>query len=260
MSKARTNARAIADVTGGIILGTVDIAAPPERVFRALTSDEVTRWWGSDGTYRTTAWEAEVRVGGSYRAGGVGQDGRPFSVRGEYLEVDPPRRLVQTWEPDWEAGQVTKLTYALESTATGTRLTIRHDGFGDRAESCRAHGAGWEMVLGWLDAHTSGPRAAGERHYVVKLVPPRASFMADMSDAEKRTMMAHVQYWTDLMNSGHAVVFGPVLDPVWPHGLGVLVAKDDAELAALLERDPALLGGHGLRHEIAPMAQAVVRP
>jgi hypothetical protein len=80
--------------------------------------------------------------------------------------------------------------------------------------------------------------------------------MADMSDAEKRTLMAHVQYWRELMDSGHAVVFGPVLDPVWPHGLG---AKDDAGVAALLERAPAILGGHGLRHEIVPMAQAVVR-
>jgi uncharacterized protein YndB with AHSA1/START domain len=47
MSSQRS-ARALADVNGGIILAEVEIAAPPERVFRALTqSDEIVRWWGS---------------------------------------------------------------------------------------------------------------------------------------------------------------------------------------------------------------------
>ena len=53
MSSQRS-ARALADVNGGIILAEVEIAAPPERVFRALTqSDEIVRWWGSPDAYRT---------------------------------------------------------------------------------------------------------------------------------------------------------------------------------------------------------------
>jgi len=80
----RGPARAVADVTQGMLLATIDIAAPPERVFRAVTSEELTRWWGSEDTYRTTAWRGDVRVGGTWQTEGVGASGKPFSVRGEF--------------------------------------------------------------------------------------------------------------------------------------------------------------------------------
>lgn len=90
----RNAARSIADLSGGTILATVDIAVPAERVFRALTSpEEIVHWWGSDDLYRTTSWTSDFCVGGKWRAEGAGADGKPFSVEGEFLEIDPPRRL-----------------------------------------------------------------------------------------------------------------------------------------------------------------------
>lgn len=48
-------ARAIADVAAGTILAQVDIAAPVERVYAALTrGDEIVKWWGSDELYLIT--------------------------------------------------------------------------------------------------------------------------------------------------------------------------------------------------------------
>ena len=41
------SARAIADLDSGLILATVEIAASPDRVFKALCSEEVAAWWGS---------------------------------------------------------------------------------------------------------------------------------------------------------------------------------------------------------------------
>jgi len=144
-------ARSVADVTGGVILASVEIAVPPERVFRALTDPtEVTRWWGSPGTYQTEAFAADLRVGGRWHARGRGVDGRPFTVQGEFLEIDPVRRIIQTWVPDWEPGLTTTLTYRLEPIAGGTRLTVRHEGFGDHEATLRGHTVGWERVLGWL--------------------------------------------------------------------------------------------------------------
>jgi uncharacterized protein YndB with AHSA1/START domain len=145
--------RAVADVTEGLILASVEIAAPPERVFRALASEELTRWWGSADTYRVTKWTGELRVGGAWRSDGVGADGKPFSVAGEFLEIDPPRKLVQTWRADWDAGLPTTITYRLEPITRGTRLTVRHEGFAGRPESCQGHTEGWERVLDWLAAH-----------------------------------------------------------------------------------------------------------
>ena len=74
---ASNGARAIADVSTGVILATVSIAAPPERVFRALTEPgEIVRWWGSDELYRTTNHVADLRPGGAWRSEGKGADGR----------------------------------------------------------------------------------------------------------------------------------------------------------------------------------------
>ncbi len=253
--------RAIADTTDGVILATVEIAAPPERVFRALTvPDELLRWWGSDETYRTTAWEADLKPGGTWRAEGRGADGRPFSVGGEFLEVDPPRRLVQTWRADWDGGARTTLTYRLEATTVGTRVTVRHEGFAGRPESCRAHGDGWQRVLGWLGRHLEPePQSADDRIFFCRLIPPRPTFALDMSDDEKAFMREHAAYWRAQLEAGRVIVFGPVGDPGGPWGLGVVRAKDEAGVRDLEANDPAVRAGRGFRYEVLPMLQAVFR-
>lgn len=152
------SARAVADVSSGTLLASVEIAAPPDRVFRALASDDITKWWGSPETYRTTKWSGEVRVGGTWIAEGVGNDGTPFSVRGEYLEVDPPRKIVQTWIAAWIGNLPTTVTYRLDPIEGGTRVTVRHEGFGDRVDACQSHTDGWERVLGWVSAWLGSER------------------------------------------------------------------------------------------------------
>src|ERR1041385_5767729 len=78
----------------------VFIAAPPDRVFQAITDPAQTaQWWGQKGMYRVTGGHADVRPGGTWASEGVGADGTKFRVDGEYLEVDPPRLLVHTWNP-----------------------------------------------------------------------------------------------------------------------------------------------------------------
>lgn len=254
----RPAARAVADAAGGIVLASVEIAAPPERVFEALTrADEVMRWWGSAETYRTTRWEAELRVGGTWRAWGQSADGSPFTVGGRYLAVEPPRLIVHTWEPSWHPGEPTTVTIRLAPTATGTRVTLRHDGFGDRAEMCERHGQGWQLVLGWLAAHASPP---GEpRYFVCRLLGPRPTFPADMTPDESELMQAHAAYWRGQLREGRAVVFGPVLDPAGVWGLGVVRARDDAEVRAFEAGDPVIASGKGFRYEILPMMTAVTR-
>jgi uncharacterized protein YndB with AHSA1/START domain len=152
-------ARAVADLADGMILASVDIAVPCERVFDALANGaEVVKWWGSAETYRTTSYVADLRVGGEWRAEGLGADGKPYSVGGEFLEVDPPFKLVQTWKYDWGDGHATKLTYRLDPIENGTRLTVRHEGFRGQPEACQGHSDGWAMVLGWLADHFRGER------------------------------------------------------------------------------------------------------
>jgi uncharacterized protein YndB with AHSA1/START domain len=143
--------RAVADLHEGTVHALVEISAAPERVFRAISSEEIARWWGDDAVYRVTKWTGEVRVGGAWKSEGIGRDGKPFSVSGEFLEIDPPKKLVQTWRYDWDPNKsTTTITWRVEPIDGGTRLTIKHTGFGANAAACLDHGDGWERVMQWL--------------------------------------------------------------------------------------------------------------
>jgi len=249
-------ARAIADVAAGTILAQVDIAAPVERVYAALTrGDEIVKWWGSDELYRTTAWTSELRPHGAWKATGVGADGTPFTVSGEYLVVEPPHRVTFTWKPEWDGGHVSTVTYRLEPTPGGTRLVLRHDGFTDRPDSCRGHTQGWERVLTWLAAHATS--APAPRHVLARLVPPRPDFAMTMSPAERATMGEHVAYCQSLLQKGKALLFGPVADREGVWGCAVLTVTDDAEARAIVDADPAVTAGMGAHYELLPFLSVI---
>ncbi|MGY2743487.1 SRPBCC family protein [Arthrobacter sp. UYCu723] len=86
---------------GGLVLNLeCTLNAPRERIFRMLTEpSELVKWWGPHGF---TIPEAELNlvVGGSYRFAMKPPDGEPFHLSGEFLEIDPPWRLVYTFA--WE--------------------------------------------------------------------------------------------------------------------------------------------------------------
>ena len=143
--------RALANVEGGVIKAEIELAVPPERVFRSLTdSSELAAWWGADEMYRTTDWVIDLRPGGKWSTLAIGTDGTKSTVGGEYLEVDPPRRLVYTWKPSWDDFAETTVRYDLEPIPSGTRLLVTHTGFGDRTQSAAGTGEGWKRVLEWL--------------------------------------------------------------------------------------------------------------
>lgn len=252
--------RAIADVSAGTILATVTIAVPPERVFRALTADDqIPLWWGSDELYRTTKHTADVRPGGAWRSEGRGVDGREFHVQGEYLKVEPPHLLVLTWKAPWDGDNVTTVTYRLEAVDAGTRLTLRHEGFGAREGACRDHGFGWERVLGWLATFLSdGAGGKPQSVFHCRLIPPRPDFAFTLTDAEKALMKQHSDYLRGKLGEGGVILFGPVADPAGPWGLGIVRANDEAAVRALTDADPTVRSGLGFRYEILPMMTAVM--
>jgi uncharacterized protein YndB with AHSA1/START domain len=248
--------RAVADLSEGVILAAVDIAVPPSRVFEALTSDEITRWWGADDLYRTTKYTADLRVGGKWRTEGVGADGTPFFVEGEFVAIEPPHRLVQTWRAPWDGGNTTTITYRFDATPTGTRLTLRHTGFAGRPESCAGHANGWERVLGWLVGHVA-PAVDSRKFFLCRLIAPRSTFPFDMTAEEQQLMAQHVAYWRSHLVTGTAVVFGPVADPAGVWGLGVMRAMNAEEIHALQAKDPIILANRSFRYETIPMLQAI---
>lgn len=148
------SARAVADLSDGMILAAVEIAAPPERVFAAISSEEIASWWGSPETYRVTRWTGDMRPGGWWRSEGVSADGTPFVVYGDVLDVSPPASLTQTWRYEGAPSEVTTVRFRIEPIPGGSRLTVRHTGFTNFA-SCESHSSGWERVMTWLAAYVA---------------------------------------------------------------------------------------------------------
>lgn len=118
-----------------------ELPAPPQRVFSALASDEITQWWVRPGVFDTREWSGDVRVGGKWHASGIAR-GSPYGLDGEFVEVDEPKRLVHTWHLTGSP-LITSVAYDLEPAEHGTRVTLRHAGCPSQ-EVYDANRLGWE--------------------------------------------------------------------------------------------------------------------
>src|SRR5260370_38886227 len=82
------------------VMAEIFIAAPPDRVFQALTDPkQMSQWWGQKGLYRMMDHKADLRPGGKSSGSSATADVKPFTVHGEHLDTDPPRRLVYPVNP-----------------------------------------------------------------------------------------------------------------------------------------------------------------
>ncbi|WP_134764827.1 SRPBCC domain-containing protein [Nocardioides sp. 1609] len=122
---------------------TVD--ASPATVWAAWTTSEgLAGWWWSH--WPGTTYDVDARTGGRYRIeapeAGVG-------VTGEYVELDAPRRLVQTWEwlDDGVPGVTDRIEVTLTAEGAGTRVDVVHVGPGMDADSRADYASGWAFVL-----------------------------------------------------------------------------------------------------------------
>jgi len=146
---------------GDTIVEEIEIQAPAERVFAALTSpEERVNWWGAEGRFRTTHAESDLRPGGRWLMRGIGLGGRPFTIQGVYRQVDRPRLLVFTWLPSWQDDPIeTLVRFELVERNGVTTVRLTHSGL--VTESSRAQHRGWPDILAWLNSHiersTGGP-------------------------------------------------------------------------------------------------------
>ena len=124
--------------------------APRELVFAAWTRPEHLAHWSGPAGFTTEQDHLHLRVGGTYRACLIAPDGARHWVRGEYLVVEPPERLVMThaWEDEHgEPGPRTEVSVTLhEEGAHRTRMVFRQTGFATAA-SRDGHGEGWSSSL-----------------------------------------------------------------------------------------------------------------
>jgi uncharacterized protein YndB with AHSA1/START domain len=137
----------------GVVRAVMEVAASPEKVFRALTDPkELEQWWGSAEMYKTFDWVSDLRPGGerSCKARSPGRE-ELSTVKGEYVVVQPPKLLEFTWVASWEPGSSpTNVRIELDAVPAGTRVTVVHSGFGDEKKRTDGYSDGWTRVLGWL--------------------------------------------------------------------------------------------------------------
>jgi uncharacterized protein YndB with AHSA1/START domain len=120
------------------------IKTTPERLWRAITDPEERAKYSFG--VRT---ESEWTPGSEYRAG---VPGVVEVAAGENLEVDPPRRLVQTFQALWSEEVVgegtSRVTWEIEPVGSSCRLLVTHDQLPEGANS-ELFG-GWPMILSGL--------------------------------------------------------------------------------------------------------------
>jgi uncharacterized protein YndB with AHSA1/START domain len=131
------------------------IAAPRERIFQAITDPaQASKWWGRKDHYYFTHFNMDVRVGGKWSTKGTSSKMGDIAVHGEFLEVDPPRRLAYSWSSSWMPA-VTKVLWDLDSKDdkdNGTLVRVTHSGFAGNLEQAHGHSIGWSLVFTWLQA------------------------------------------------------------------------------------------------------------
>ncbi len=131
---------------------TLSIAASPETVWEFFVDPEkLTRWKGMNA-------DLDPRPGGVYRCEVL----PGHMARGEYVELDPPRRLVFTW--GWEKSGDEENPVPPGSSTIEVELTPEGDGTSLRfvhrdlpsAEAAESHAHGWDNCLPRLEIVAAG--------------------------------------------------------------------------------------------------------
>jgi uncharacterized protein YndB with AHSA1/START domain len=121
------------------------IKTSPERLWEAITSNEMRRKYNFG-----VGVKSDWTPGSHYEA--IHPDAPGTISEGENLEVDPPRKLVQSfralWGDDVKREGTSRVTWEIEPVADSCRLTVTHDRLPDNASS--ALYGGWPMVLSGL--------------------------------------------------------------------------------------------------------------
>jgi uncharacterized protein YndB with AHSA1/START domain len=121
------------------------IKTTPERLWEAITNPELRAVYNF-GASIVSDW----KPGSRFTMGA--QDGSIVLGEGEMLEVDRPRRLVQTmqalWSDEAKAEGTSRVTWEIEQVGDSCRLTVTHDQLREGANE-QLYG-GWPMVLSGL--------------------------------------------------------------------------------------------------------------
>jgi uncharacterized protein YndB with AHSA1/START domain len=124
------------------------LAVPPSVVYAAWTDASLMgRWMSPRGRAEVTL---QAVVGGRLEVVMIDGSTR-IEHHGEFLEVDPPRRLRFTWRSPYTGEVPSIVTVELAPAEGGTRLVLVHERLPD-ADAVASHAGGWTAILDRLAA------------------------------------------------------------------------------------------------------------
>jgi uncharacterized protein YndB with AHSA1/START domain len=131
------------------------IPASRERVFAAWTTPEAIKVWFGPDNCRVSDVQVDLRVDGEYCFSLSTDDLGEIKVRGRYLEVTPPTKLIYTWR--WEGNSeltvgTSLVTVEFTSAGTFTEIHLTHEQL-PSIESRDDHGHGWSGTLDKLEKY-----------------------------------------------------------------------------------------------------------
>ncbi len=135
------------------------LPATPEVVFSAWTDPDSLSHWISP--YGKASVTLDLRVGGTFEIIMKGKD-EEIAHTGEYREIDPPNRLVFTWQSEYTGPNPTLVTVSLRRLGNQTELTLIHELL--PRERVESHEGGWSLIierLYGLLSNTSQPAEGG---------------------------------------------------------------------------------------------------
>ncbi|MDJ0785499.1 MAG: SRPBCC family protein [Myxococcota bacterium] len=141
-------------IESGSIVQERELSASAERVFEALHDPERMARWLVPGELESATVDVDFRVGGTFKVVMHGSE-RDFGQSGEYLVIEPPRRLVFTWVSDFvpEAVARTRVSVSLDPLGPErTRLRLVHDELPREGDDYDGHQGGWSSILDKLEA------------------------------------------------------------------------------------------------------------
>ncbi|HEY2662815.1 MAG TPA: SRPBCC domain-containing protein [Candidatus Binataceae bacterium] len=123
------------------------IGTTPEKLWQAITSTEFTK------RYFNLNVESDWKTGSPYR---YTFDDGSLAHFGTLLEVDPPRKLVQTFEHELSQRHGggpedrSRVTWEIKPHGAVCKLTLIHDGWRLESKSFQSSAQGWPMILSGL--------------------------------------------------------------------------------------------------------------
>jgi uncharacterized protein YndB with AHSA1/START domain len=124
-------------------------AAPRDTVFRAWTDARALESWFKPQGRQTRVIELDARAGGGYHFEMHTPQGDTVSIRGRYLEVARPEKLVFTWVSEMTEECETQVTVEFVERGKATEIVLTHERFTNE-RMVAGHNAGWNWMMDQL--------------------------------------------------------------------------------------------------------------